>query len=212
MRSGASFASITIAGVLALAACAGPPLAMPDTQEGGNGPVRVAFVEPERFTDIATSPVNASEREANLRELRRPIERRAGARLAEGQGLEVTITDIDMAGQAEPWRARAPEMRIVRDVYPPRIDVRFRLVDGEGMVLRSGQRSLRDPMFMARGGRYDGERLKFEKALLDDWIERVFGSAPGDCGARSGGLGRRPAAARGRKVIPGSAPARAPVR
>src|SRR5690606_36761607 len=180
MRSGASFASITIAGVLALAACAGPPLAMPDTQEGGNGPVRVAFVEPERFTDIATSPVNAREREANLRELRRHIESRAGALLAEGHRLEVTITDIDMAGQAGPWRARTPEMRIVRDVYTPRIDVRFRLGDGEGMGLRSGQRSLGDAECVARGGRYDGERLRCEKSLLDDRTEREFGSEPGE--------------------------------
>ena len=179
MRSGSPIAAVLIVGAL-LGACASAP---PDSRAGvqgepaGDTTVRVEFLEPERFTDIQTAPGNDRQRDANLAELRRHVELRAAPLLANGQRLEVTITDVDMAGQAEPWRTRAPEMRIVRDVYPPRIDLRFRLTDGAGTVLRSGELSLRDPMFMARTGGYASDRLRYEKALLDDWMEREFGAA-----------------------------------
>lgn len=179
MRSGVPTASTAVFGAL-LAACAVAPT---DPATGMHGTraheasIRVEFPGSQRFTDIQAFPGNDRQREANLDELRRHIERRAAPLLAAGQRLDVTITDVDMAGRAEPWRTRAPEMRIVRDVHPPRIDLHFRLSDDAGTVLRSGEASLRDPMFMARGRGYASDRLRYEKALLDEWIEREFGSA-----------------------------------
>jgi hypothetical protein len=78
-----------------------------------------------------------------------------------------------MAGEYEPWRPRAYGVRIVRDVYPPRIDLRFRLAAADGSLLKEGECKLRDPAFMATALLYfRDDPLRYEKALLDDWLER----------------------------------------
>lgn len=136
-------------------------------------PVSVAFVEPETFTDIGDRDIpSARVREAWLNELRRHIERRAASLLPAGATLAVTVTDIDMAGGFEPWRRAGPDVRIVRDVYPPRVDLRFVLLDAQGDVLREGERKLRDLTFLMRPALHASDPLRHEKALLDDWLDR----------------------------------------
>jgi hypothetical protein len=140
-------------------------------------PVSVAFVEPETFTDIGDRDIPSPRvREAWLNELRRHIERRAASLLPAGATLAVTITDIDMAGGFEPWRRAGPDVRIVRDVYPPRIDLRFVLADAQGTVLREGERKLRDLAFLMRPTLHPTDPLRHEKALLDDWLDRELGT------------------------------------
>ena len=82
--------------------------------------------------------------------------------------------NVDMAGSFEPWRARLGDTRIVRDIYPPRIDLRFTLTDGSGFVIRSGERKLRDLTFLTTTLFYRNDSLRYEKALLDKWLEREF--------------------------------------
>src|SRR5688572_533888 len=134
--------------------------------------VQVRYFQPEKFTDAGRYWGGDASREHNLAELARHIERRAARLLPEGQRLLVSITDIDLAGGYEPWRRNAGDVRIVRDVYPPRIDLSFRLTDAEGSVLKGGRRSLRDLAFQISGAAYRDDPLRYEKALIDGWTER----------------------------------------
>jgi hypothetical protein len=85
--------------------------------------------------------------------------------------LEVHFTDVQRAGSFEPWRGpQAADVRIVRDIYPPRIDLRFGLLDADGKLLREGSRQLRDATFMMRPDLYPNDPLRYEKTLLDDWL------------------------------------------
>ena len=89
--------------------------------------------------------------------------------------LEVQITQVQRAGGFEPSRgAQAGDVRIVRDIYPPRIDLRFTLIGPNGNTLREGPRQLRDSAFLMRPGMGSGEALQHEKALLDDWVDKEF--------------------------------------
>ena len=91
--------------------------------------------------------------------------------------LRVTVTDVDMAGDFEPWRGpRFDDVRIVKDIYPPRIELRFRLLDANGSVLREGERTLRDSAFLMRDGAHETDSLRFEKRLLDQWLRKEFGT------------------------------------
>lgn len=148
------------------AAAADPPPA------ATSGPVRVAFSDPSTFDESRESPhETARTRNAWLEELQKHIVRQAGSRLAPGQQLDVTITDVRRAGSFEPWRGpRADDVRIVRDIYPPRIDLDMTLRAADGSVLRSGHRTLRDMMFLSRTNLYSTDPLRYEKALLDDWL------------------------------------------
>jgi len=162
----------TVLSAAALAVLVAAPLgtsaATPD------GRVSVRFVQPERFTDVRDRAHGfESVRDAYLVDLQSWLERRATPLLGAGQRLELSVTDIDMAGDFEPLR-RAPvdSPRIVRDVTPPRIDLDFKLVSADGQVVRSGSRKLRDLAFLSRLPESRSDPLRFEKGLLADWLAR----------------------------------------
>ena len=152
-----------------LAACAPMPAATPDQ-------VRVEYVHPEAFTDVGSRYLRAdSDREVLLAELRAHLARRASALIPAGQTLSVSITDVDMAGGFEPV-GRDGYRRVVRNVYPARIDLRFTLAAADGSIVKQGKRELRDSMFLDGRALYRDDPLRYEKALLDRWLEHEFES------------------------------------
>ena len=135
----------------------------------------VTFFEPAKFSDASDSSNSASARDATLAELKDYLIRRAAVYLSDGQKLSITVTDVDLAGEFEPWRSTPlSDVRIVRDVYPPRIDLTFRLTDAAGQVVREGRRELRDLAFMAKLVIDPNDPLRHEKVLLDDWLSEEF--------------------------------------
>ena len=113
-----------------------------------------------------------------LDDLSRYVAKRASRNVPEGARLLVTITDVQRAGQIEPWHGPASsDLRIVRDSTPPRIDLNFRLVAVNGAVLEEGTRQLRDIDFLRRAGFHRDEPLAHEKNLIDDWLRKDFGPA-----------------------------------
>ncbi len=140
--------------------------------------IHIEYADPEKFSDVGDSysGSNKAARATYLEELRRHIQWRASHLLADGQNLTVTIIDVDMAGSFEPWRPLMNDVRIVRDSYPPRIDLYFQLTDADGAVVKDGKRELRDMAFLMTTIMYHNDPLRHEKTLLDGWLEREFGS------------------------------------
>ena len=93
-----------------------------------------------------------------------------------GCKLAITFTDIDLAGDFEPWHGpRTDDIRIVRDLYPPRLALTFRVTDADGRVVQEGRRELRDLAFLFKlPSVFRDDPLRHEKALLDDWLDREF--------------------------------------
>ena len=145
------------------------------------GAVTVNFVDADNFTDFTDSYAFPDRgREAYIKELASFIENRAESRLGGDLRLEIVITDVDMAGEFEPWHGpRAQDVRIVKDLYPPRINLSFRLTRTDGTVVAEGNRRLRDLSFMYGSCMTDSDPLRYEKQLIDNWIRREFrGLAP----------------------------------
>lgn len=141
------------------------------------GPVSVRWTDPEAFSEIRYSGNRVESRRGNwLPTLGAHLRTRAESRLAPGQTLEVTFTDIDLAGDYEPWRGpNADRIRQVRDIYPPRIELHFRLLDAQGRTLSEGERRLSDPAFLHSGSLPgNSDPLRHEKRLLDRWLQREF--------------------------------------
>jgi hypothetical protein len=136
----------------------------------------VNFFEPEKFTDVRDSYMGDYERTSYLDGIRDHVLEQAKYYVPEGHTLSVTFTDIDMAGDFEPWRGpRFSDIRIVKDMYPPRITLAFRLVDAEGNVVKEGKRDLRDLSFMMKiNMSFRDDPVRHEKALLDDWLRAEF--------------------------------------
>lgn len=155
-----------------LAACAAPrPTGAPP------GAISVSWSDPAQFSGTRMGErETAAQREAWLSELGRHLAEKAATVLPRDEKLEVEITDVQRAGSFEPWRGpQADNVRIVRDVYPPRITLEFKRLAADGSVLKEGRRELRDPSFLMRPKRYPSDPLAYEKQLLDDWVRTTFG-------------------------------------
>ncbi|ABM31017.1 DUF3016 domain-containing protein [Paracidovorax citrulli] len=181
-------AALALAGLMA--GCAGAPGTAPaparDTAAASSrakgspppGIVSVTYADPAGFSDARRGIHDTEQaRRAWVDALCLYLSETAAAALPEGQRLEVRITDVQRAGGFEPWRGpQAGQVRIVRDVYPPRIVLEFKRLAADGSVLQSGRRELRDPAFMERAARGGTDPLRYEKGLIDDWVRQEFGA------------------------------------
>lgn len=139
--------------------------------------VTVTYDHPENFTETRKIRALAPQvlDDDYLPILKTYMQDRASRMLPPGDHLNIVITDIDRAGNFEPWRpGPMRNVRIVKDIYPPRIDLNFQLLDASGKVIREGTRKLRDPGFM-----YDGiaapdsqDSLRYEKGLIARWLSK----------------------------------------
>ena len=147
-----------------------------DTVKGPSR-VEVMFFEPEKFIDVRDSYMGSDKgRDGTLETLKEYLITRGVRGLLPGQKLAITITEVDLAGDFEPWRGgQWGDVRIVKDIYPPRFSLVFRLTNVDGTVVKEGKRDLRDMAFLMKltmGFRDDP--LRHEKALLDDWLSADF--------------------------------------
>ena len=137
----------------------------------------VLFLEPEKFTDVKDSSMGGDvHRTTYLDQIRDHLIQQARYFVPVGSRLQVTFTDIDMAGDFEPWRGpQFNDIRIVKDLYPPRLVFSFRLTDAEGNVVKEGRRDLRDMAFMMKlTMATQSDTMRHENALLDDWLRAEF--------------------------------------
>ena len=139
--------------------------------------VSVRYKDPRHFTEARRSfGLHLARTDAYLEPLRIYIAQRASRVLAPGQRLEIEVTDVDRAGEYEPWRGPDfDDVRIIKDVYPPRIDLDFTLYGADGKVLRQGSRKLRDAAFLSRSSPVDQDSLRYEKSLIDLWLRKGAG-------------------------------------
>ncbi len=136
----------------------------------------VTFVNPDDFSDAANAPRGSSSGlDQNLNSLRAYIVERSNLYIPEGQKLTVKVTDVDLAGEYEPWQSgRLQNIRVVKFIYAPRIELSFKLTDTDGAILKEGTRSLRDPNFMLNRRLATSDPREYEKAMLDDWLRGEF--------------------------------------
>ena len=143
-----------------------------------DGPVTVQWTDPEQFTEIRGSRNRWEARRGNwVHELAEHLRDGVQERIGEGERVEILITDIRRAGDFEP--GRSPQMdhvRVMRDIYWPRMDLEFSHRDATGDLIASGERELRDQTYLSSlQGRVGNETLRYEKAMIDDWLRREFG-------------------------------------
>jgi hypothetical protein len=162
--------------VLGLAACAALRAA-----DAAPAPlVEVVYDHPEKFTDVRDGdPGTDRGRDEYLRQLKENIEANAGKYIPAGQHLLLHITDVKMAGDFEPWRGPSfSDVRVIRDIYPPRVKLEFKLVDANDKTIKESKREITDMDFLEEINSYfPDDTLRYEKQLLDDWFRNEFGLA-----------------------------------
>ncbi len=140
----------------------------------------VIFDHPEKFTDVKDSYVPSDKgRDAILETLRSYLVRRTEPMIPEGDKLTITFTDIDLAGEYEPWRgAQYDDVRIVKDIYPPAFKFTYAVTDASGKVIRQGSEDIRDLNFQMRLTIDPSDPLRYEKDILDEWARTKLRDLP----------------------------------
>ena len=97
--------------------------------------------------------------------------------LPPGQQLQVHVNDISLAGSFEPWRQPgAQDIRILKDIYPPWLNLHYTLLAADGKVIREGEAKLRDGSYLQREvPGYPTDPLRYDKRMIDDWLKDEFG-------------------------------------
>jgi hypothetical protein len=138
--------------------------------------VTVNFKEAEKFTDAA-SRFNGGTDDGYLDSLRTHLQKIGDKEIAPGYKLEITLTDVDLAGEFLPTNVNTQDVRIIKDIYVPRVALFFRLLDADGKVVKEGERKLTDLNFMSNISLIDRNLpLYYDKALLSDWLKKEFRS------------------------------------
>jgi hypothetical protein len=175
--------ALLLAGMLAVGSVAAAPrtVTAPDAPRAlqADGPVSVKWDDPAKFTELRQSSNRfEAERGDWVQQLARYVQTSAAKPLQAGQTLDVTLVDIKRAGDYEPWHGpRGSDIRIMRDIYPPRITLQYTLKDASGRIIDEGDARLSDSGYLHNIGlKSDTDPLRYEKRLIDDWVKRQLTS------------------------------------
>ncbi|RKE72455.1 DUF3016 family protein [Pseudorhodoplanes sinuspersici] len=158
------------AAIVIAAACA---IAAPSPAMAAPAAVKVTFVHPERFNDDDFRyRFTPRERAAAVSELTGYIVRAAQSLLKPGASLRIEILDFQRAGIYNPLLGNAANVRILKDITPPRITLRYQLTGGGKP--QSGRETLTDMNYLMNpSARFSGDPFVYEKALLADWLRKI---------------------------------------
>jgi len=143
--------------------------------------VQVTWAPAETLSEVKDNPINRGWLRTNEWEetLGNHLRTRADRLLPPDQKLQVTVNDIHLAGSFEPWRGPGLEdARILKDIYPPRMTLHYRLLAENGTTVREGDAKLWDGSYLQRAIPTDStDPLRYDKRLIDDWLRKEFGPA-----------------------------------
>lgn len=139
----------------------------------------IRWENPERYRDVeASNSVSQSKYEQRVfDELSSHFSLAAARQLPPGQQLNVVVHDVDLAGYVEYFIMPYNQgIRVVDDLYAPRLDFSWELRDEADQVIAQGEAELKERTsfrhFNTRINRNDP--LFYEKRLIDEWMRTNF--------------------------------------
>jgi len=137
--------------------------------------VKVDFTNPSGFRDINYDGMDTIKgRRIVLDEIRDVFRSEAQKHLPSGYTLDVRVRDIDLAGEYEPERLPENDVRVDREVYPPRIQFDYQVLDELERVIGKGSETLTDLNYLmnpVRALRRQGEVAYDVSELIRDWMK-----------------------------------------
>ncbi|MGI2852970.1 DUF3016 domain-containing protein [Shewanella algae] len=140
-----------------------------------SGKVKIEWQSPKDFRDIKSASELQSRYEQRLFDtLTQSLDKDVSSSLKENQKLELTVTDVDLAGDVRPtFGATVNDIRVVKNVYPPKISFSYRLLEGEQVVM-AGDEKLTDMQFLDHVDRINSDSFRYEQRMLKDWFLKTL--------------------------------------
>lgn len=136
------------------------------------------FTDVDKYTDFSVNGLSEKKTLSIFKaELKTELERLAKKYLEEGQVLTLNFTDIDMAGDIQPWRNRYnADIRYVENIYRPRLEFTYTLTDKDENILSEGEADIVDLAFMMNTlATFRAHHMSFfyELDLLSNWVRKA---------------------------------------
>jgi len=149
-------------------------LAIVMTAQVQAGEVKVTWQEPEKFTDIRPGNESKSGFQARMIKELDLIFADLAKKLPDAYQWDVTVTDVDLAGDVRPFfRNTVDDIRVIKDLYWPRMTFSFDLKDEKGKSVASGTENVKDMNFLMRSGLATGNSsFRYEEQMLRDWFAK----------------------------------------
>lgn len=136
------------------------------------------FVAPEQYTDAQNRFGSGLSLRVTLEEVRRIIEGEGRRALRPGEALTIDVLDIDLAGFEQPGASGPYGIRVVRDISPPRLRLRY-VLSQRGRTILTGEETLTDANFLMSSSQHQGGSFSYERELIRTWMrERVADRRP----------------------------------
>ncbi|MFT5635868.1 MAG: hypothetical protein ACI89T_001323 [Cognaticolwellia sp.] len=134
--------------------------------------VEVKWTNPDKYTDVDAGEGHRQHfKDRTFKVLEKHFAKMAEA-LPEQQKLIFDITNLDLAGDVD---FGAKRIRIVKDIFFPRIEFSYQLINADNTVVKSAEVSLKDMGFLMHSSlRHRNQTLGYEKDMLDGWFSKTF--------------------------------------
>jgi len=170
-----AFVTVLAAGCASSSTPSGPSTSYTSKDQAPSN-VSVTFKDPEHFTD-ARSSFNSSTDDYYLDQISAQFKKVSSKYLKDGEKLEITVTDVDLAGDFVPRGGGTNDMRIIKDIYRPRMALSYKITGADGKVVKQGDSTPVDQYFMNNINTIDrNEPLFYDKALIDTWARDTLGA------------------------------------
>jgi hypothetical protein len=137
--------------------------------------VKVSWQNPEKFSDIRPSNGSKKAYQKQVIESFDKILGDLGEKLPDGYRLELTITDLDLAGDVNPlYRMGNNDVRVVKDIYFPKMQLNYVLLDPSNQVVdKANDVKIKDMGFMmASGSTIHSRQFSYETEMLEKWFKK----------------------------------------
>ena len=130
----------------------------------------IEFVNPDAYVDASAYGRGADK--IVLATLEQHLRALGQHCLKSGERLSIRILDIDLAGGIE-WHPDRGQVRLLREVYWPRLELAYRRGDSEQPEFRESVSDM-DYLRLRPYLSSDYRPLPYERHLLNDWFSRRF--------------------------------------
>lgn len=136
-----------------------------------NEAVQITWIAPEKYRDVASANTNKRKfQQRVIDDLEKYFHKEVPKFLNQHETIEVNVHDLDLAGDVRPMMSHGSDMRVVKSIYPPMIDIEYSIKDKDGKVVRQQRKRFRDIAFNMGSPVTGTKSLGYEKAMLKKWM------------------------------------------
>jgi len=157
--------------VMILASCSSN-VVKPETVSATDGQATVTLIKPHKFTDIETGNFGVQSN----------FEQRIAKELAEvlsdyfketNLTIDIIFTDIDLAGET---RYNMREIRVIKDIYIPRMSFEYEIKDTSGVVKLADTVDIKDMNFLGKRlfGLKANDLIGYDKRMLIEYFKKII--------------------------------------